>query len=89
MSQEEIDQITARLEAARKCAPWGTHARNLWATKETPGHPAAVWYGDNDQCAEVHGNLGLGIDGDAMAVFFAHSLDDVQRLLLELARSAK
>ena len=42
---------------------------------------AAVWYDDGDMCAEVHGNLGLDIDGDAMAEFFSHAMQDVKMLI--------
>lgn len=85
VTPKEIAAIRARLEAVKKCAPWGGHGAALWATKATAKYPkAAVWYGDGDQCAEVHGNLALEIDGDAVAEFFAHSIEDIERLLAAL-----
>jgi len=84
MTKKELAGIRERLEAAKRCDSWGAHGLRLDWTPERPGRNAAIWYGDGDQCAEVHGNLGLGIDGDAVAEFFAHALEDVDRLLKEL-----
>lgn len=85
MTIDELNAIKKRLAAAMKCDDWGSHGtKELTFTPEKPGHNAAVWYGDGDQCADVHGNLGLGIDGDAVAEFFAKSIEDVTNLVAEV-----
>lgn len=87
MTFDELAWIKKRLTAAMKSDAWGTHGFGMTATPEKTGRHAAVWYGDGDQCAEVHGNLGLGIEGDAVAEFFAYSIQDVQKLVDELERT--
>jgi hypothetical protein len=89
ITTQELEAIRARLEAAKKSDDWGKHGVEMEATKEKVGANARVWYGDGDLCAEVHGNLGLGIDGDAMAEFFAHAIKDVERLLSEVRPSSE
>lgn len=81
MTIDQESELRKRLAAAMKCDDWGNHGRWLFAAPEKPGANAKVWYGDGDLCAEVHGNLGLGINGDAIAEFFANSMADMQRLL--------
>lgn len=84
ITKVELDAIRDRLLAAKKSDDWGKDGIKLEATKEKVGSNAKIWYGDGDLCAEVHGNLGLGIDGDAVAEFFAHAMADVERLLSEI-----
>lgn len=84
MTTEELEAIKGRLLAACKCDEWGKHGVKLTFSPEEVGRPATIWYGDGDQCAQVHGNLGLGIDGDAIAEFLANSIEDVKKLLQEI-----
>lgn len=86
MTTEELAAINERLAAALRCDDWGKHGLQLEFTPEKPGREASIWYGDGDQCATVHGNLGLGIDGDAVARFFAKAPGDVKALLGENER---
>lgn len=81
LTPEEIEAIKSRLDAAKKSDDWGKHGIQLTFTPEKPGHPAALWYGDGDQAAQIHGNLGLGIDGDAIGRFFEKAIQDVDALL--------
>lgn len=81
MTTDELAAINERLAAALRCDDWGKHGLQLEFTPEKPGREASLWYGDGDQCATVHGNLGLGIDGDAVAQFFAKAPGDVKALL--------
>ncbi len=78
---KEIEEIRARLEAAKKCDDWGKHGLEFTFTAEKPGRNTALWYGDGDMAAEIHGNMGLGIDGDALGQFFASAIKDVDALL--------
>lgn len=84
ITANELEIIRIRLETAKKSEIWGKHGLAMEATKATTGTNAKVWYGDGDLCAEIHDNLGLGIDGDAVAEFFANAVNDVERLLLEI-----
>jgi hypothetical protein len=86
MTPRDLAAIKYRLAAALKCDDWGQHGVQLEFTPEKVGREASIWYGDGDLCATVHGNLGLGIDGDAMAKFFAHALADMKALLIEVER---
>lgn len=85
----DLEAIKRRLAEAKKCDDWGKHGVKLDFTPEKVGRAASLWYGDGDQCAEVHGNLGLGISGDAIAEFFAHSLEDVEALIAEIEAARK
>lgn len=42
---------------------------------------AAVVYGDGDHCASVSGNLGLGLEANAYAEFFAFAVNNAEDLL--------
>lgn len=51
-------------------------------------HEACVLYDDGDHCAEVHDNLGLGLNGDAFAELFAKCSPKNILELCSLIRSA-
>lgn len=81
MNTSDFADLKARIEAAKKCDEWGKHGLRFTFTPEKPGQEARLWYGDGDLCAVVHGNMGLGIDGDAIGLFFATALADMDALL--------
>lgn len=85
--QGRLSEIRARLDAAEAkdrpdCGPYtftpegGTDDHRL----------ARIWGPDGDCLAEVHGNLGLDIDGDALADLWAHANVDLAWLLGEVDR---
>lgn len=86
LTDQDLAEIEARLKEATASEDWGKHGFALEWSREKVGRNASIWYGDGDQCAEVHGNLGLGINGDAVCKFFTYSIEDVTRLLAEVRR---
>jgi hypothetical protein len=86
MTQEQLEAIKNRLQAALPKADGASDRLQMTWTKETVESPAKVWYDDGDLCAKVYGNLGLGIDDDAIAEFFANAMSDMGTLLDEIAK---
>lgn len=89
MTPERLAEIAARFEAARPgdARPDGSELK-MFATKRDylGAKNAQLWHADGDGCAEILGNLGLNVDGDALAEFFAHALVDVRDMLEEIKR---
>jgi hypothetical protein len=78
------EEIRARVEAARPQESWATERVGLIVTHAEPNILTKIWYDDGDLCAEVHDNLALGCDADALAQLFANAVDDIPYLLTEL-----
>ena len=83
---ERIAAIRARLAAAAPNEDYAVGRTALTATPASAGKLAAIWYDDGDQAATVHDNLGLGIDGDAMACLLAAAPDDLRWVCDEAER---
>lgn len=84
MTPKRLAEIEARLQAARPGdrRPDGNEL-NMFATKRgyNGAKNAQLWHADGDGCANILGNLGYDVDGDALAEFFAHALVDVRDLI--------
>lgn len=81
-----LEEIEARLKAARPKEEWAQDRTRLYTTTGEDGYEAAVWYDDGDICAQVHDNLGLGCRATAYAELFAHAAEDIPALIAEVRR---
>jgi len=81
----DLETIEALLKALESSEDWAQGRVALTLSRTTPGNHG-VWYDDGDLCAEVHDNLGLGMDGKAYAEWFAASVTLVPALIVQLRR---
>jgi hypothetical protein len=83
----DLAAIEARVKALESSEDWAAGRVALTVTRTGRGNHG-VLYDDGDLCAEVHDNLGLGMDGKAYADFFVAAVIDIPALLAEVRRLA-
>jgi hypothetical protein len=90
MTAEERAAAKARCAAADSEEEYSKGVVELTWTPyrhyQSLGWAAGVWFSDGDMCAAVFNNMGMGMDGNAWAEFFAHARADLPRALAELDR---
>ena len=86
--QERLKEISERLLKAEDVDDWGKHSFDFTIEKQSIKNNGVskLWYGDGDLCAEIHDNLGLGVNGDAIAELFGNAKKDIRYLLDLLAK---
>lgn len=82
MTPERLAEIASRFEAAYPKVDRGGEELKMTFSKanEKEWH-STIWYPDGDECATIHSSLGLDVDGDALARFWANAWLDVRDLI--------
>lgn len=86
LSDERLSELERLSAACDSTEEWARDRRGLSWIPERPGREAVVLYNDNDHCAEVHDNMGLGFVADAYAALFAESVVAIPELTREVRR---
>jgi len=84
LSRERRAELRALAEKATPTEEWARERTSVTVTPEQANKNARIWYDDGDELAEVHGNLGLGVDGSCMARFLAASSQALPDALADL-----
>lgn len=92
MTPERLAEIAARFETARPKEDRGGEELKMAVSPQRGfqnSTPTKIFYADGDGCATISSNIGLDVDADALAIFWAHAWLDVRDLLEEIERCDK
>ena len=84
MTPERLAEIEARFQALRPKEDRGGEELKMMVLPQRGfpnSTPTKIFYADGNGCATISSNIGLGVDGDALAIFWANAWFDVRDLI--------